>query len=44
MVTSVVPEVESNKKQKQTHRFFKTNLMVTIGEIIVGRDELGRWE
>ena len=31
------------KKQKQTLRF-KTNLMVTIGETIRGREELGRWE
>ena len=30
-------------KQKQTHRF-QTNPMVTIGETVAGREELGEWE
>ena len=43
--------VESNKKwqkelifETETNSDFKANLMVTIGETIGGREELGGWE
>ena len=36
--------IQNNTNKTEKNSDFKTNLMFTIGETTVGREELGGWE